>query len=267
MKKNFLPVIAAAFFIIFTGCSSSSSHSDSDDYRVDNSDTMGGDSLDDTDLILETPNFDKVKEVLSELEADIEKVKYFKKSLTPPAEGTDTLYLDVQNTIPVWYDSSSCTIYYYNLDAQGKEMQIELETGEELFAFYRGIYEIDLNVFNFSNAKSLHQIFESCNTLTSLTFPENINTSKVIDMSYMFHCCENLSSISFPESFDTGSVCDMQVMFGECEKLSSLDLSMFNTSKVFSMRDLFDECRNLAAITFPENFGTRNVTHMGGMFS
>ena len=103
-------------------------------------------------------------------------------------------------------------------------------------------------------------------SLTSISF-DNLNTSKVTNMSSMFYQCKSLTSLDL-RNFDTGNVTDMSYMFymfNGNTALTKLDLSSFNTSKVTTMMGMFQGCTLLPELDV-SNFNTSNVTNMQSMF-
>ena len=119
---------------------------------------------------------------------------------------------------------------------------------------------------------------------------ENLNTSKVTDMSYMFYFCyelrdldvsgfntENVTNMSCMlfncrntnldvSGFDTSKVTDMSDMFAYCEYHNSLDVTGFDTSNVTNMSGMFYNCEALTSLDV-SNFDTSKVTDMSGMFN
>ena len=100
--------------------------------------------------------------------------------------------------------------------------------------------------------------------LKSIQF-NNVDTSKVTDMSMMFFCCGGLSNLDVSH-FDTSNVTDMLGLFFGCKGLTSLDVSHFNTSKVTNMSGLFQNCSGLTSLDVTK-FDTKNATDMSDLFS
>ena len=86
---------------------------------------------------------------------------------------------------------------------------------------------------------------------------DNINTSKVVDMSYMFSNFEYLTNLDL-SIFDTENVIDMSNMFSSYYNLKEINLSSFNTKNVKSMSEMFFECESLERLSL-KNFDTTNV--------
>ena len=112
---------------------------------------------------------------------------------------------------------------------------------------------------------SLRNFFKNCKALETISNLENLNTTKVTDMSYMFNGCNNLSSLDL-SYFNTTNVTNMKHMFEGCKALTSLDLTNFNTEKVTDMACMFFNCQNLSSLALSYYFNTTNVTNMISMF-
>ena len=106
--------------------------------------------------------------------------------------------------------------------------------------------------------------FVNCTNLKSINHIENLNTSKVTNMTCMFEFCGNLTNLNVT-SFNTNKVTDMSYMFGGCKNLTNLDVSHFSTNNVINMRGMFEDCENLTNLDV-SNFDTSKVTDMGSMF-
>lgn len=99
--------------------------------------------------------------------------------------------------------------------------------------------------------------FNGCTNLTSIEGIENLNTSKVTDMSGMFAQCSNLETLDLSH-FNTEKVTTMAQMFYGCTKLHDLNISSFNTENVSYMNGMFDGCSNLESLDL-SHFNTRYV--------
>ena len=106
--------------------------------------------------------------------------------------------------------------------------------------------------------------FYNLSELTTIEDLQNLNTSKVTDMSSMFEGCWSLTSLNV-SNFNTSAVTNMMDMFGDCSSLTSLNVSNFNTSAVTNMRDMFAGCTSLTELNV-SNFNTSAVTNMSRMF-
>ena len=91
---------------------------------------------------------------------------------------------------------------------------------------------------------SLSCLFLGCRKMTEMQGLENIDTSRVTNMSYMFERCSGLTELDL-SGFDTSQVTSMEGMFAYCTDLKTLDLSGFDTSQVKSMYAMFAHCTTL----------------------
>ena len=122
-----------------------------------------------------------------------------------------------------------------------------------------------LNNLNTSKVTNMSYMFTDCTLLTSLNL-SGFNTSLVTEMIFMFNGCSSLISLDLG-SFNTSNVTRMNYMFWNCSNLTSLDLSSFNTSKVTDMYSMFAGCGNLQTITVGSDWSTAAVTSSANMFN
>ncbi|BDR59612.1 BspA family leucine-rich repeat surface protein [Xylocopilactobacillus apicola] len=121
--------------------------------------------------------------------------------------------------------------------------------------------QFDPGVVAASDSSSL---FAELRQLTQIEGLNNLNTSKVTNMSNMFARCYSLNNLDL-SSFDTSRVTDMSSMFIGCYWLSSLDLRSFDTSRVVDMSNMFKAMNYLHSLNI-SRFNTSNVQNMSGMF-
>lgn len=91
----------------------------------------------------------------------------------------------------------------------------------------------------------------------------NFNTANVTNMSNMFCGCDSLTSLNL--NFNTTNVTDMSYMFYDCSALPKLDLN-FDTSKVTTMKSMFAYCWGLNSLNV-SSFDTISVGTMSDMFN
>ena len=103
--------------------------------------------------------------------------------------------------------------------------------------------------------------FNGCTNLTSIEGIENLNTSKVTDMSGMFAKCSNLETLDLSH-FNTEKVTTMAQMFYGCTKLHNLNIDNFNTENVSYMNEMFYGCSSLNTLDL-SHFNTRYVRKDG----
>ena len=119
--------------------------------------------------------------------------------------------------------------------------------------------------FKYSRPTSTSYWFFNLRYLTTIEGLDNLNTSKVTNMSNMFSGCMSLTKLDVSK-FDTYYVTNMSDMFNECRGLTNLDVNNFNTGNVTNMSNMFYNCRGLTNLDV-SNFNTGNVTNMSNMFS
>ena len=215
------------------------------------------------------------------------KPKQFKKSSTRNASATE--YLDLNNKIPVWYDSSSETIYYYipasctslkmNEDSSHMFNEMKYLTSIEIkdfdtsavttmwamFCDCWALESLDLSNFNTSKVENMYVMFANCRALKSLDL-SSFDTSNVSMMEAMFESCISLDSLNLGDRFNTGKVVHMSRMFQGCQELTTLNVSGFDTSAALYMQGMFSGCSKLTTLNV-SGFDTSKVTNMSTMFS
>ncbi|UQS82325.1 BspA family leucine-rich repeat surface protein [Bombilactobacillus folatiphilus] len=86
---------------------------------------------------------------------------------------------------------------------------------------------IGLENLDTSKVTDMSEMFDG-STLTSLDL-SSLDTSNVTDMLFMFQGCKNLQNVNV-SSFNTANVADVTAMFMDCISLKELDLNNFNLS-------------------------------------
>lgn len=123
--------------------------------------------------------------------------------------------------------------------------------------------EVDLSSFNFSSVTNMGSMFQDCRAITTIKFSDNIDTSKVTNLSNTFRRCENLENINV-ENFDTQNVTTMTSLFYQNYKIQNLDLSKWNTSKVTNFGWTFREMKALKTLNI-SNFDFSSATNVEAM--
>ena len=160
-------------------------------------------------------------------------------------------------------NNQTLTFYYDHL--KSNRNGVELEGRWHSFKMSNVITVVfDESFANFHDIYSTSKWFYSFRKLTSVIGLNNLDTSKVTDMSWMFSDCYSLEELDL-SSFDTGKVTNMAHMFSDCHSLKELDLSSFNTGKVTDMSLMFFGCNSLEELDL-SSFNTGKVTDMSSMF-
>ena len=181
---------------------------------------------------------------------------------------TNTLYIQGNGGVIANYNSS------YLFRNFSKLTEIEninlLDTSNvtnmsDMFDVCNSLTSLDVSTFDTSQVTKMSEMFERCYSLISLDVSK-FDTSKVTDMSSMFSYCRGLTSLDVSK-FDTSNVTNMDSMFSYCSSLTSLDVSKFDTSKVTNMYSMFSGCSSLTSLDVSK-FDTSKITnYMGYMFS
>ena len=159
-------------------------------------------------------------------------------------------------------------IYIAPADGVDKVMYAPKKSDSLFEDYYVGEVAGSLTSINFDNLNTskvtnMSRMFYGCNSLSSLDL-RNFDTRNVTDMYSMFEECSGLTSLNV-SNFDTSSVTTIYFMFQGCSGLTSLDVSSFDTSKVTSMSHIFETCSSLTSLDV-SSFNTSNVTSMDNMF-
>ena len=157
--------------------------------------------------------------------------------------------------IYVRYDNE--TIYIYT---DQDEIYLN-EDSSYLFYKLNKIENLDLKKVNTSNVTNMPYIFYE--TTGGIEIDESFNTSNVVDMHGMFSYSK-LDDYSFVNNLDTSKVTNMSYMFSGMEGRIELD-ERFNTSNVVDMSWMFYDSK-LNDYSFVNSFDVSNVTNMYGMF-
>ncbi|MBQ3376400.1 MAG: cell wall-binding repeat-containing protein [Erysipelotrichaceae bacterium] len=150
---------------------------------------------------------------------------------------------------------------------------------------------VSLERVDISLTTEMDGMFNGCNSLKNVTFPADMDTSKVVNFEYMFCNCYNLETIDlsafdfsavkslscmfnacyalkdikFPKTLDVSKVEDFTSMFYHCDSLTELDLSSFNTVSAVNMNSMFSYCEKLKKLDI-SSFDTRNTTENGVIY-
>ncbi len=152
----------------------------------------------------------------------------------------------------------------YTVYIQG-DGRIELSPdSSNLFNGFTNLEVIEgLENLDTSKVENMSNMFKGCSSLTNLDV-SHFDTSNVTNMSGMFEGCTNITELDV-SNFDTSKVTDMNNMFKDCNSLTNLDVSHFDTSNVTDMSGMFEGCTNITELDV-SNFDTSKVTDMNNMF-
>ena len=181
---------------------------------------------------------------------------------TPPSNATDaTDYANSDENVvfKIWKDGT--TVYWWS-DAD--IIYLPSDCSFLFCSLNSKDIEIDLSAFDFSKVTKMTGMFASYDNIgdinnkgnnttkiTKITFPSNIDTLEVTDMSGLFYGCANLKTLDLT-GFNTANVSSMQAMFKNCSKLEEikLDPTKFTDDSLTSVFRMFDNCNALKQIDF-----------------
>lgn len=155
-----------------------------------------------------------------------------------------------------------------NLDGYSNvniNVQVQEISPSKLSFSYCEDNSIYLDNINISRLTDLSYIFQNCINVTSLnlsrfsSFNPSVNT-----LRNMFQHCDNLLSIDV-SNFNTSNIINMTSMFDSCAKLTLIDLSSFDTSNVVNLSNIFFNCNSLEEINI-SSFTCENLTNISQMF-
>lgn len=112
------------------------------------------------------------------------------------------------------------------------------------FMFYNccELTEIDISNWDFISATKLNNMFHNCSSLKTIIFKENINTSKVEDMSFMLaNCCNLEKDLTALCNWNTKNVLYMNNMFQNCTNIrESFDVSKWDMDNVKEFKQMLN---------------------------
>ncbi|MCI1902925.1 MAG: DUF285 domain-containing protein [Enterococcaceae bacterium] len=122
--------------------------------------------------------------------------------------------------------------------------------------------------FDTSNVVNMSGMFANDQELSELSDLSSWDTSNVADMSAMFKMNKNLTKLEGLSSWDVANVTNMSEMFSGMEKITSFDdIANWNTNKVENMRALFSNNRSITSLSFMQNWDVSHVKDLGSMFT
>ena len=114
---------------------------------------------------------------------------------------------------------------------------------------------------------NISYMFDKCESLLSVKYFSNWNSSKINNMKCMFNRCKNLQSLFDISYLNTSQVGNMGFLFSRCKSLIYLpDISIWDTSQVFNMSYMFYRCKILESLPNISKWNLSNVIYIINMF-
>ena len=137
----------------------------------------------------------------------------------------------------------------------------------EMFCGCSSLVSLSVSNWDVSDVTDFNSMFKNCSSLVSLNL-SGWNTSSAEDegMVEMFYRCSHLTSITFGNNWNTSKLTNLASMFDGCSALTSLNLSGWNTENVEYMDWMFHGCSSLKELDL-SNWDVSNVVSMYLMFA
>ena len=180
-----------------------------------------------------------------------------------------------KNCILVINDEIKEFNYYYSIDIK-KETSIRVELFEEnkitnfasLFANCKLLKYLDLSYWDMKHITNIHQMFRTCQLLSSIKCQNNWNTENITDLSDVFFECYYLKYLPDISKWNTKNIKNMKNLFKGCNALISIpDISNWDTKNVTNLSNMFSGCKSLASLPDISRWDISNVTDLNGMFN
>ena len=153
---------------------------------------------------------------------------------------------------------------------EDEELEVKLKGIENItdmsymFSKCKSLLSLDISKWKTSNVENMSFMFTHMSTLPNEI--SNINTSKVVYISFLFFKCKvvTLPDIS---KWETSKVQKMNNIFDHCESLETLpDISIWDTSNVTDMSSMFSKCKSLSFLPDISKWNTSKVNNMSCIF-
>jgi len=168
---------------------------------------------------------------------------------------------DSDYQIFAWFDNDTKTIKYYS---EGQKIFLNSNSGKT-FIGLKKLHELDMSNFDTSNVNDMSRMFAYLESIVDLDLSD-FKVKNVKNMEYMFTGMEKIQNLNLNWE-NKSDVTNMRGMFSGLTSIKLLNLSNFDTRNVTNMSAMFEDLRSVESIQFGENFITKNVITMGGMFS
>lgn len=170
---------------------------------------------------------------------------------------------DVSNCTTFGSMFSECTSLI-SLDISKWDMS-SAETIGGFLSYCENLVDLKTPTTLAENLINIHHTFESCKKLESVDV-SFMCSGKIEFAPSVFQSCESLKTITGYETLVTSSTENISAIFNCCEDLEYLDLSQWVTDNVTTIRLAFGFTYNLETIDGLENWNVSNVEDMSSTF-
>ena len=223
-------------------------------------------------------NKDKYKNVAFDLETDwyrstmlpkdqVLKIKFFNTSQAAGGIGSydEMFYMSDADKTRAYVEVGTKTVkIHYGHDIDTLKFRGDVEG---MFQNFVNLTEIEgMENLDASRIENMSGMFANCKKIKTATIPNGLINAATL--SELFKNCESLESVQFGSGVQIENVENLDGMFENCPALKTVDFgTAFDMSNVTSMDRMFKDCSSLTSIKFNQNINTGMIESTREMFA
>ena len=233
-------------------------------------------------IFLDQATFDNVKDASSMFEgakvyqtslpnATFSKTENFSKMFMDTKSYNNSSTLDLSKID--FKQAKDTSFMFKNLKAKNltlnhsEPMGENITNAESMFEFCDYLTSLDLTNIDFSKNTSFKNLFKNDESLKTLTFSENLNSTAATDFSSMFENCTSLTAINHIDKLRLDNAINLGRMYFNVRNVYMDDIvSKLIANKVTDTSYMFASTYTKNPVIFPATFNTSLVQNMKGMF-
>ena len=233
-------------------------------------------------IFLDQATFDNVKDASSMFEgakvyqtslpnATFSKTENFSKMFMDTKSYNNSSILDLSKID--FRQAKDTSFMFKNLKAKNltlnhsEPMGENITNAESMFEFCDYLTSLDLTNIDFSKNTSFKNLFKNDESLKTLTFSENLNSTAATDFSSMFENCTSLTAINHIDKLRLDNAINLGRMYFNVRNIYMDDIvSKLIANKVTDTSYMFASTYTKNPVIFPATFNTNLVQNMKGMF-
>lgn len=233
-------------------------------------------------IFLDQATFDNVKDASSMFEgakvyqtslpnATFSKTENFSKMFMDTKSYNNSSTLDLSKID--FKQAKDTSFMFKNLKAKNltlnhsEPMGENITNAESMFEFCDYLTSLDLTNIDFSKNTSFKNLFKNDESLKTLTFSENLNSTAATDFSSMFENCTSLTAINHIDKLRLDNAINLGRMYFNVRNIYMDDIvSKLIANKVTDTSYMFASTYTKNPVIFPATFNTNLVQNMKGMF-
>ena len=233
-------------------------------------------------IFLDQATFDNVKDASSMFEgakvyqtslpnATFSKTENFSKMFMDTKSYNNSSTLDLSKID--FIQAKDTSFMFKNLKAKNltlnhsEPMGENITNAESMFEFCDYLTSLDLTNIDFSKNTSFKNLFKNDESLKTLTFSENLNSTAATDFSSMFENCTSLTAINHIDKLRLNNAINLGHMYFNVRNIYMDDIvSKLIANKVTDTSYMFASTYTKNPVIFPATFNTSLVQNMKGMF-